>query len=272
MMNSSPAKQTNASAVTLGSFNSDQISVSLSDYHGGLKQSWHSHEDTILTFLLKGHVREQVGGSDVLANPLSVGIKPAGLRHTDHFCSKGLRAIRLTLPHSFVSELKNSSLINERWDWITDSQAIRPFLQVGNSLLQNESCETAVTEGVYEILATFTPVRSIRSAPSAPLWLRRAQEHLNSSFADGIRLTALAGEADVHPVYFARQFRRFFGCAVGDYVRRLQFQTITSMLAARQYDLAQIAGEAGFSDQAHMTRVMATEFGITPGHFRKLLT
>ena len=270
--NNQESKQNNASAfLTLGAFRSDQITVSVLDYLGELRQNWHRHEDFILALLLKGHVREEVGCRDVLANPLDVGIKAPGIRHTDRFWSEGGRIIRISLSHSLISDLKSKSLIRERWNWTTNSLAIRPFLRVGHSILHNKSSNAEVCDGICEILAALLPVKSDYSARHAPLWLRHAKERLVSSYADGIRLTHLAEEANVHPVYFARQFRRFFGCSVGRYVRRLQLQSVTSLLASHKYSLAQIACQAGFSDQAHMTRILTAEFGITPGYFRDLL-
>ena len=89
----------------LGAIHSDQFSVSLSDYCVGLRQSWHSHEQPILTLILAGYAREQVGCEDVTINPLQVGLKPAGLRHTDHFWPNGVRALRISLSSALISPL-----------------------------------------------------------------------------------------------------------------------------------------------------------------------
>ena len=69
----------------------------------------------------------------------------------------------------------------------------------------------------------------------------------------------------------SRQFRRFFGCSVGGYIRQLQFREVASLLTDRQSGLAQIAYRVGFSDQAHLTRAFVRELGITPGQFRRLM-
>jgi AraC family transcriptional regulator len=256
----------------LGAFRSERFVASLSDYRDGLRQWWHSHEQPILTLILAGHAREQVGCEDATASPLMVGLKPAGLRHTDHFCHKGLRALRISLAESFVSEGGGGLHVAGRWDWVSGSQAVGPLLRLARCLRRGGSDETELTEHLYESLAGLLTTTPARPAPEAPPWLRRAREHLEASYQSGVRLTRLSREAGVHPVYFARQFRRFYGRSVGRYVRQLQFRAAASMLAERGADLAQVACRVGFSDQAHLTRTFAGEFGITPGQFRRIVS
>ena len=261
--------------IVLGTFQSDQFNAALSDYRVGLQQSWHRHEQPILTLILSGYAREQVGCRESASSPLQVGLKPAGLRHTDHFGPRGVRALRILFSPSFLSELRSelgSELqMIERWDWITGSKAVRPLLRLAHHLRQGTPDNTEVTEHIYESLAGLLPPLPTRCTAEAPSWLCQAREQLDASYASGIRLTQLAREANVHPVYFARQFRRFFGCSVGRYVRQLQFRATVTLLAEQQANLAQIAYATGFSDQAHLTRTFASEFGITPGQFRRLV-
>lgn len=270
-MNNQSLKQSNNSVVSLGTFYSDKFTAALSDYGVGLHQNWHKHDDFILAMTLKGYVREQVGSRDELVKPLTIGVKSAEIRHTDHFWEKGVRVVKISLSPAFMNGLKSRSLIKEGWEWTTGSAATRPFLRVADQLLHHRSSETEVAEGIYEILGAISSVRRPYAAQQAPLWLRRSRENLAGSFAEGVRLTQLADEAGVHPVYFARQFRRFFGSSVGRYVRELQFEKATGLLESGQASLAEIAYRVGCSDQAHLSRIFLTEFGVTPGNFRKLV-
>ena len=60
----------------------------------------------------------------------------------------------------------------------------------------------------------------------------------------------------MHPVYFAATFRRFLGSSVGEYLRRRRFQYARRKLADLQIPLTQVATDAGFTDQSHLTRTM----------------
>lgn len=255
-----------------GSFRSEHFSASLLEYRGALRQSWHSHGESILTLMLAGYTREQVGRSEAIAGPLDVGLKPAGVRHTDHFWPKGVRALRILLSPSLFSEVVGASRAIRRWDWVSGSPAAGSLLSVAAGLLPERPQDEDVAQGVYESLAALTHRAPARPAGQAPSWLRRGREHLEASYGVGTRLTHLAREAKVHPVYFARQFRRFYGCSVGQYVRRLQLRAVAELLAGRRAGLAQIACEVGYSDQPHFNRTLVKEYGITPGQFRRLLT
>ncbi|HRH42254.1 MAG TPA: AraC family transcriptional regulator [Pyrinomonadaceae bacterium] len=247
---------------------SDKYSAALSEYKTEFRQTWHSHDDFILVMVLRGNVREQVKCQDTVINAFDVGIKAPEIKHTDHFCPKGVRVIRLSLAPKFVAQLKSESLINEDWNWLKGSNAVRPFLQIGNSLLLQNS---EITDEIHELLAAILPNKDLPKNSHPPFWLRRAKQQLDETFLEGVRLSQLAIEAGVHPVYFARKFQQFFGCNVGNYVRKLQVQKVHSLLISGKFSLSQIAVEVGFSDQSHLTRTFANEFGITPANLRKLL-
>jgi len=67
----------------------------------------------------------------------------------------------------------------------------------------------------------------------------------------------------------ARQFRLMFGTSPHRYLlmRRLD---LARRLILEARPLADVAGEAGFADQAHFTRVFKAAFGLTPARYRAL--
>ena len=75
----------------------------------------------------------------------------------------------------------------------------------------------------------------------------------------------------MHPVHLARVFRRHRGESVGAYVRRLKVQRVFEQLAEGERSLAEIAFDAGFTDQSHLTRVVGKVTGQPPGALRRLL-
>jgi AraC family transcriptional regulator len=263
--------QSHAAINVLGSFVCEQFTVCLADYPAGLRQRWHSHEDPILTLLLAGYTREQVGSRDIIAAPLDVGSKPPGLRHTDHFWPRGVRALRVVLSSSVIADVKNLSQMVECWNWISNADALRPLMRTAAALREVKEQDGEVENNMYDALAALCQPTPNCNSNDAPSWLRHAQQHLETSYSSGVRLQQLAREAKVHPVYFARQFRRFFGSNVGSYVRSLQLRDASRLLASRQHSLAEIACQIGFSDQPHMTRMFAREFGITPRQFQSLV-
>jgi len=67
----------------------------------------------------------------------------------------------------------------------------------------------------------------------------------------------------------ARQFRLMFGTSPYRYLlmRRLD---LARGLIHQQRPLVEVAGDAGFADQAHFTRVFKSAFGLTPARYRAL--
>ena len=107
------------------------------------------------------------------------------------------------------------------------------------------------------------------AAATRPRWLRRVEEAINGSFAAPLPVEQLAALAGVHPRHLLRTFRRYHGTTVAQYVRQRQLQQARAALASSKQPLAMIALDAGFSDQAHFTRVFRHTYGETPGAYAR---
>jgi AraC family transcriptional regulator len=101
-----------------------------------------------------------------------------------------------------------------------------------------------------------------------PAWLRRVTDILQDRFAETFSLADLAATVEVCPDHLARVFRRYQGCTVGEYVRRLRVDFARRRLASSDARLVEIALAAGFSDQSHLTKTFKQHTGMTPGEFR----
>jgi AraC family transcriptional regulator len=103
---------------------------------------------------------------------------------------------------------------------------------------------------------------------ATPTWFARAREALFDLEDGDATLGTLAALANVHPVYFARAFRRIAGCSPGEYRRRHQMNRALALLRSTRRTLSEIAQESGFYDHAHFTRQFRARFGVTPSVFR----
>jgi AraC family transcriptional regulator len=92
---------------------------------------------------------------------------------------------------------------------------------------------------------------------------------IRARFADPPRLDSIAEEVGVHPVHLAREFRRAYGCSIGEWVRHLRVEYACQALSSSTLPLATIAATAGFADQSHFTRVFRLLTSVTPSVFRK---
>ena len=68
--------------------------------------------------------------------------------------------------------------------------------------------------------------------------------------------------------HYSRKMKALLGLAPRDYRRQRRVEAARTMIEQGR-ELAEVAAETGFSDQAHMTRQMRSLLGITPGMLRK---
>jgi AraC family transcriptional regulator len=64
-------------------------------------------------------------------------------------------------------------------------------------------------------------------------------------------------------------FRTNVGCTPGEYVRRLRVEFACHRISSSDMPLIEIALEAGFSDQSHLTKNFKRYTGMTPARFRR---
>jgi AraC-like DNA-binding protein len=84
-------------------------------------------------------------------------------------------------------------------------------------------------------------------------------------------LHRLAGAAGLSSYHVSRVFRRTTGVTISAFRSRLRVRRALEQLAGGQRDLARLAAETGFADQAHLTRSIRRETGSTPAQLRALL-
>ena len=101
-----------------------------------------------------------------------------------------------------------------------------------------------------------------------PTWLPRAPDRLREEYRDPPSVGELASDAGVHRSHFARAFRRYSGCTVAEFVRRLRIDWAAEQLRLEGCTLSELSIQAGFGDQAHFTRTFKRMTGVTPGEYR----
>jgi AraC family transcriptional regulator len=123
---------------------------------------------------------------------------------------------------------------------------------------------------VFEMLADAARLESgIRMHGSMPRWLTRATDLVHTRFRENLRIDEIAAEAGVHAAHLAVAFRRIHRQPLGSYMRRLRVDWAADQLLDTDAPVAAIACEAGFADQAHLTRLFRQVLGTTPAAYRR---
>jgi AraC family transcriptional regulator len=181
--------------------------------------------------------REQSMVSLTLSDPNSSGLRPPESKSTPSFT--------MTLPRNSLPELFLRMYYKFRE---MDDESLRKL-------------EQALLEG-----------RSVSSDSGRrfPQWLERVRNILEQRFAEPYKLSEIAAEAGVHPVHLAREFRKYYGTSVGEYLRRVRIEYACRELMGSNAAVTNIAFAAGFADQSHFSRTFKRLCGTTPGRYRGL--
>ena len=105
--------------------------------------------------------------------------------------------------------------------------------------------------------------------PATP-WIERARRRIDEAPAEPVTLAMLAAEAGVSRFQLLRGFAREVGATPHAYLLQRRV-ALARRLVTLGRPLADIAYEAGFADQAHLTRAFRRQYGLTPGRFRAAL-
>jgi AraC family transcriptional regulator len=106
-----------------------------------------------------------------------------------------------------------------------------------------------------------------RATDRAPTWLERVRESIDD-WNGWPAVSALATEAGVHRVHLARQFRRYYGTSVSDYIRHRRVQQAAHRLSVAKRTISEVAHMSGFYDHAHMCRAFRELSTLSPTAFR----
>ncbi|MBW8486695.1 helix-turn-helix domain-containing protein [Actinomadura parmotrematis] len=98
-----------------------------------------------------------------------------------------------------------------------------------------------------------------------------AREALLTGAPAAAGLVPLARALGVSPAHLSRVFRRETGTTLTRYRNRLRVSRALDRIGSGETDLAALAADLGFADQAHLTRTVRRETGGPPGRLRALL-
>lgn len=98
--------------------------------------------------------------------------------------------------------------------------------------------------------------------------IRRVREYVDAHLHDALSIQALAEAVGLGAWTFARHFRAATGRAPHAFVIDQRVERARRLLISGDLAIKEIAGHCGFSDQAHMTRVVRARLGATPAQLR----
>lgn len=249
------------------------LTVSETTYAKGVTIPPHAHaHEGYFNVVLVGAFTDRVGRAEVSVGHGDVVFHPPGEMRANRFDAPMTTLFNVHLGVRELACFPQAARLGRRSVVFKDG----PFLALAARLRAEMRSGDVLSVLVAEALAVEMIGEATRApggvAPTLPpRWLLRVRDVLHEEPASPGGLATLAALAGVHPFHLCRAFRRYFGCTMGDYVRRLRIHAASRRLASTSTPLVEIACDAGFADQSHFTRAFRRVTGMSPGRYRRAL-
>src|SRR5918993_4034027 len=234
-------------------------------YSKSLRVPKHDHEEAICCIALTGSCTERYRNRSRDIKPLTVDYLPATHGHSLTFPSVGVRAFSIDISAQWLERGKDYSLDLTESIHSRAGFACSLVMRLYREFQTSDSESSLAIEGLgLELLAEISRQQPSTEGHCAPKWLSLVRDILHEHYAERLRLEPVAKAVGVHPVHLAREFRKHFGCTVGDYLRHLRIDYASIQLLKSNKPLAEIASDAGFADQSHFSRFFKRFTHMTP--------
>ena len=237
-------------------------------YHATFDHAYpmHAHDGWTVMIVDSGAVSYDLHRTGHIAAPGAVTLLPPGIPH-DGQSVRGGQAYRKRviytdsgwLPSTAIARAEASPTLASAEPLMT-VRRIHAALQHPGDILAAEQGMLILRDSLLAHLGT--PDAAASDAPLA----RRVRSVLEQRLTDSFTLAEIAAEVGAHPSHLIRAFTREFGLAPHQYVvsRRVDIARRLLVDGSRP---AFAAAEAGFHDQAHLTRHFRRILGATPAAF-----
>jgi AraC family transcriptional regulator len=244
--------------------------VSETVHRQGQNLARHAHERASINFVLSGAYAETFRGTSYAHGPESIVVKPAGEAHANDFRDASAHCLLIELTHA-PGEWVQACFAAAQAPASRMAPELKPIaLRILRELrVQDVFSTLAMEANILELLVGNGRITNKANSIGAPRWLRVVIERLHDAPGD-VRLSQLAADAGVHPTHLTRAFRKHLGKSPGEYARQIRLNRAIERLTTSHEPVGQIAVEAGFFDQAHFTRCVKQQTGMTPRELRTL--
>jgi AraC family transcriptional regulator len=267
MQTERPLSVSGKSSTMLSQFSG--LSLSETRYVAGLRMPAHQHGPAAFSFVLGGGYTETLGARERECKPLTSVFHPQCESHSVVFHQSTVRIFRVEFSDAWRKRMRDYLPAFDEPAESSGGQlaflAMRLYDEIGRC---DQWSALAIDGLMLEIIAEIGRLADRLKQASKPHWVEEVREILSSRFTETPSLAELAESVGVHPVHLAREFRKRFGCATGDYVRRLRIEQASSALISSDAPITEIALAAGFYDQSHFSNTFKKFTGMTPAAWR----
>lgn len=230
------------------------------------KVDWHYHENPYFTYLLQGKLFESNKKESYYLEPGSLLFHNWQDAHYNIKPPDYTRGFHIELNENWFSNFDINTIgiegsINLRNPLIKNI-INKVFIETKiNDAFSNLSIEVLLVEIFNKII---NPAEKIYKKP---FWVNKLQELLWEEEID-YSLNNLSSILEIHPIHLSREFNRYFGTSLGNYIRLLKLNKAFYLITSNKLSMTEICYQCGFYDQSHFITNFKKIYNTTP---KKLL-
>jgi len=232
----------------------------------------HTHDEAHLLVLHRGAYRSSARGMPAVCTVPAVILNPPGTHHRDCFDTlDDARFLTISLAPACWASVATALPMPGDAVRLTPLALPAAYRAWQGLLAGDDAGVLDVETEVHALLHRAAEAPAASGPRVLPAWLVRARERLDDAPGEVPGIAVLARDAGLHPVYFARAFRRAHGVSPGDYLRRRRLERAIDGLCGRRLPpLAELALRCGYADQSHMANALRQATGTSPRALRRL--
>lgn len=253
---------------TKNSFKTEQgIVVVETEYQQKVYEGWHSHNNAHITFFLKGGTTEKRKNHSETLGAGSLLFYHSDELHLNQDTLFPSRNINIEIEEHFLNEFALSEAIIEK---SIQNTILTKFL-ILKIFKETLTADSFSGDSITMLLSQISNTHEhLERFSKGPLWVKNLSELMNDCWNENPNLQDLAKVLHIHPITISKHFPKYFGCTLGEYMRRIKINRSLSLIQSSHNTLTEISLECGFSDQSHFIRTFKSQTGFLPKQFQKL--
>ncbi len=148
----------------------------------------------------------------------------------------------------------------------------RIVLQMLKSISQDTSSQYHLQSLLYEFFSVLTRdavVYADKENSGDSFYMNRALSYIRSHYAEGIRVTDIAGYMCINRSYLYKLFERSLGVSPQEFLTRFRISRAKELLSISDQAIEHVALSCGYKDTLVFSKVFKKQTGETPTVYRK---
>lgn len=248
---------------------SGPITLTRVQYSPGTRLRNHAHDKACFALIQCGGYVEAFGSRRFSLLAGNVLFRPAGEEHVDEFCTAYTRCLLVEVTSEWLDRIREFGPFQNGPALSRGPQMAQIATALHIQAEQKDAAAALAIEGLsYELGAELLRQSVPKQINYPPRWLRQVHAQLSEDPSNKFDLRELAAQVGIHPVHLSRQFRRFYGLNLGDFLRKRRVELSADRILRGDGTLGEIAASLGFPNQSQFTRAFHNIMGLTPSDYK----